>query len=164
MVALIFRVLWNAEIFELKQSPCYRYCDELISGKNFNRQFGPLCPCQLQGMWYAGHPKRTLLLQDRGGFSASQTFHSHQLSSPTPAEPASTQNFCVFCNPKNISEFPFRYFLIYNVGDIIGSNLMQREGNMIMHISLLLPCCNKFQIHAFTNSFYLFKYLAYRFE
>ena len=75
MVALLFRLIWNAEIMKILKGeeartqqgrPPYEcYETELYPGTQLRREFGPVCTCRWTGAWYAGHPKRMQVLQYR---------------------------------------------------------------------------------------------------
>ena len=65
MMALLFRLIWNAEILKENASPNNNYADELVTPAQRPRELGDPCTCQWHGMWYAGDPHRRQLNEER---------------------------------------------------------------------------------------------------
>ena len=64
-VALMFRLMWNAEIIKARQNPSMAYQDELVPSSAVARSLGPKCDCNWSGMWPVSHPMRTVITQYR---------------------------------------------------------------------------------------------------
>lgn len=60
-VALMFRLMWNAEIIKARATPSLAYADELVQSSTLARDLGPACDCNWAGMWPVTHPQRVAL-------------------------------------------------------------------------------------------------------
>ena len=49
-VALMFRLMWNAEIIKARLTPTMAYQDELVPSSTLRRSLGPECDCAWTGM------------------------------------------------------------------------------------------------------------------